>query len=664
MATPEKDNVKRHFADVYGEKATASIGTVGMMKTKSALKDLARLYNVPPDEINDVTTNGMRGYWDDGDEDISIDQLRRDYPALDRLLQKYPRMADTFEKLHGSITSWGVHAGGVLVTDMDLTQNLPLRRGKDGQLVTCWQEGINSRELGMMGFIKFDILAIEQLNVIEHILRLIRERTGKELKIEDIPLDDKNALAQMGEGDTACIFQFDTELAGKVAAHMKGIHSFEDLGSLSTLMRPAALSNGFDRDFGRLREEKGGVYMPDCLKPFMASTYGLPIYQEHIMQAAMALAGFDKPTAYTFMKKIYKGKLKTKEEQEKYRKKFVEGAQPLVDRGEVRPEYPDELYSQMLAFLGYGFCKSHAASYAMYSAIELWLKYYYPLEFMCANLTVTGRSDVKKGNSLMKQRIAYALSRGLLVHGPDVRFSGTQWLISDGGLVAPLSNINGFGTSDTLLVMKNRPYATVTEFMDKTRLTASRFDSLLFAGALDCFGDRVYLYNWYHESYSKRKKRPEAAPQLTFEFDDFGEEESFPMKTRFSRAELDAMFEEMNGFILHENLRAKYAGLLRSQTDVKTVVEANTRHVNKHFTLLCKIAETGRFTAKSGSQYVRIELTDGSDTADTVMGAMQYSQYSKTLKKGNVLLLPCELAEKEGFYIDDLERRPARVLEG
>ena len=664
VATPEKDNVKRHFAEKYGETATASIGTIGMMKTKSALKDLARLYQVPPEEINQVTTEGMRGYWDEDDE-VSIEQLRRDYPALDRLLQKYPKMADTFEKLHGSITSWGVHAGGVLVTDMDLTKNLPLRRGKDGQLVTCWQEGINSRELGMMGFIKFDILAIDQLNVIEHILRLIEERTGKRIDVGDIPVNDREALKQMSEGDTLCIFQFDTELAGKVAARMNGIRCFEDLGSLSTLMRPAALSNHFDVEFGKRRDSTEGIYIPECLKPFLADTYGLPIYQEHIMQAAMALAGFDKPKAYKFMKLIYKGKLHTEEEKEQWRREFVQGAQPLVKRGEVPPDYPNTFYDQILKFLGYGFCKSHAYSYAKYSAVELWLKRYYPLEFLCANLSVTGRSSEKKGNSLMKQRVGYALSRGITVYAPDVRYSGYQWTIHRGGLMAPLVNINGFGAADTALVIKSRPYDTVTSFMDKTGLTASRFDSLLFAGALDCFGDRVYLYNWYHEYYAKQKKRPaDRKPQLTFEFDDFGEEASFPMKTRFSRAELDAMFEEMNGFMLHESLRAKYAGLLSTDSSVKTIVEANTRHVNKHFTLLCKIADVTPFTAKkTGTQYMRLELVDGSDSADTVMGAMQHAQHSKTLKKGNVLLLPCELAD-EGFYIDDLERRPPRVLEG
>lgn len=330
VATNKRDLVKEHLVERYGKECIASIGTIGTMGTKSTLKDLARLFEVPMEDINEVTAREMKDFKDDDEDPKTIEDLREMFPKLDALLNTYPDMASTFEQLRGSITNWGTHAGGVLITDISLFDNLPVRLDKEGRVVTTWQEGIAGRELGQMGFIKFDILAIDQLNVIEDILKLIEEEKGEEIEIDDIPLDDFKALSLMNKGDGLCIFQFDTELAGKVTKHMSGIRQFEDLGSLSTLMRPAALQNGFDRAFGKLRDSDEEVYMPECLKPFLKETYGLPIYQEHIMQSAMAMAGFDKPTAYKFMKLIYKGKLHTQEEKDYWRDKFIKGCMPKV----------------------------------------------------------------------------------------------------------------------------------------------------------------------------------------------------------------------------------------------------------------------------------------------------------------------------------------------
>lgn len=656
MATIKKEMVKDHFADVYGRKCTASIGTCGLMKTKSVLKDLARLYGVPMEEINKVTAGEMFAYKDDDEDPMPLDALIKEFPGLAALLEKYPQMGKTFEKLRGSITNWGKHAGGVLITDFDLTEQLPVRLDSEGKLVTCWQEGIAARELGMMGFIKFDILAIDQLNIIEDTLVLIKENTGKDIKISDIPLDDYKALHQMDEHDGVCIFQFDTDLSGRVIDHMKGIKKFEDLGALSTLMRPAALKNKFDSEFGKRRQNSKDVYVPDCLKAYLGDTYGLPIYQEHIMQAGMHLAGFDKNTAYKFMKLLYKGHM-TKDIVPEWREKFLKGSLPKVESGEVKKGYPEDLFEQLLAFQGYGFCKSHALSYSMYSAVGLWLKAYYPLEFMCANLTVTDRASIR-----LNQRVRYCQSKGFKIYTPDVRFAGSRWLIHEGGLMAPLSNLKGFGTNDVEIVKKNRPYSSVTDFMDKTKLGKAKFEILLFGGALDHFGDREYIYNWYNEFYSK-KSSSKKTKQMELFFDDIEQSDCFEIKTSFSQPELELAFEELNGFSIQENLLIKYADYLKEYPEVKTIGQAIERKTNKHFRMLCKLMAASEFKSKSGKSFVKLVLSDGVDTIDTVMQKINYSRYSnRTLKAGNIIILPVQLADKEGIYIDDLDKKDVKVL--
>ena len=656
MATTKKELVKDHFAHVYGEKCTASIGTCGLMKTKSVLKDLARLYEVPMEEINDVTAGEMRSYMDDDENPMPLEKLKEMFPGLDALLQRYPQMGKTFEKLRGSITNWGKHAGGVLITDFDLTEQVPVRRDNEGKLVTCWQEGIAARELGQMGFIKFDILAIDQLNIFEHTIQLIKETTGKEIKVDDIPLGDYKALSQMNEHDSVCVFQFDTDLCPRVVDHMKGIHTFEDLGSLSTLMRPAALSNKFDTEFGKRRQNSKNIYIPDCLKPYLGPTFGLPIYQEHIMQAGMYLADMNKKDAYKFMKLLYKGKM-TKDLIPYWKEKFLEGCKEKIETGEVEKDYPEELFNQLLAFQGYGFPKAHATAYSVYSAIGLWFKAYYPLQFMCANLSVTDRSS-----SRLNQRVRYCQSKGFRIYPPDVRNAGSQWKIHEGGLMAPLSNLKGFGVNDVLAVEKNRPYSSVTDFMDKTGLGKAKFETLVFGGALDCFGEREFLYNWYHEFYTKKSKSKKSN-QMELFFDDIDQSDCFDIKTAFSQFELDKTFEDLNGFSIQENLLIKYASYLKDYPEVKTIGDALARKTNKRFYLLCRLIEASPFTSKTGREFVKLVFSDGVDTIDTVMQRINYDRYTKSLKAGNVMALPVQLADSEGIYIDNLDKKEIRILE-
>ncbi len=648
--------MKEHLAQVYGRNSIASIGTVGVMKTKSALKDLARLYEVPMEEINAVTAEEMCAYTDDDENPLPLDKLKQMFPGLNALLRKYPQMGGTFEKLRGSITSWGRHAGGVLITDFDLTRQIPVRKDSEGRLVTCWQEGIAARELGRMGFVKFDILAIDQLNIFEDTLRLIRETTGKDIDVADIPIDDPAAIEQMNRHDTTCIFQFDTDTTDKVISHMGGITKFEDIPALSALMRPAALANRFDSEFGRRRADAEAVYIPDCLKKYIGDTYGLPIYQEHIMQAAMHLAGMDKNDAYRFMKLIYKGKLHDPEEVAEWREKFIRGCRDKVASGEVRAGYPEKLFDEFMAFLGYGFCASHALSYAMYSAVGLWFKAYYPLQFMCANLTATERTSPR-----LNERVRYCRSRGYRICPPDVRYADRKWIIHDGGLMAPLSGLKGFGANDVNAVLANRPYASVSDFMDRTGLGRAKFETLTLGGALDCFGDREYLYNWYHEVYAKRGSGSRRRMELSFE--DVDQSCCFDIKTAFSPKELRTAFEELNGFSLQENLLEKYRDMLRGRPDVRTIGDALAGNTNRHFRMFCRIMSVRKFRSRAGRDFVKIELADGVGAIETIMHEVNYSRHRRSLSEDNVIILPVQLADGGGIYIDDLDRKEVEILE-
>ena len=333
-----KEQVKDYFAERYGRNNVCSVGTIGFMRTKSVLKDLGRLYEIDADVINRLTTEALRELSAD-DEALSLEELREKFPELDLFLKKYPKMERDFEKIHGSINTWGKHAGGVLVSDSDLTKQLPVRVN-DGKLVSCWTEGIHSRELGMMGFIKMDILAIETLDLIEETIELINRRHGVGITFDSIPKNELSSLRQLDNHDNFGVFQFDTDLTNRVVDQMGGVLKFDDLVSLTALLRPSALQNKFPAKFGKIRAGEEKAEIPNCLQRALGSTNGLPLFQESAMLIAMDLAGMDKVSAYKFMKLLYKGKM-TEDKVPFWKEKFMTGCKDKFIRKDIELTFDD-----------------------------------------------------------------------------------------------------------------------------------------------------------------------------------------------------------------------------------------------------------------------------------------------------------------------------------
>lgn len=338
-----KESVKDYFAEVYGKNNVCSVGTAGYLHVKSTLKELGRVYGIDDKIINELTTKGLEGFEAD-DDGLSLDDMCDKFPKLKAFLEEHPHVASVFKKLQGTINCWGVHAGGILISDKSLTDQLPVRMNK-GKLTSCWSEGLNGRELGEMGFLKLDLLAIETLDIIEDALSLIHERHPDETRTFDdimnitINEEDPKIFERIGKGQNQGVFQFETPLALKVCKSMGGIRKFDDIASLSTLMRPATLKNKFPDKYGRRRDGGEQYFLPDCMKPFINNEYGMPIYQEGAYFFGMHMAGWDRVSSYKFMKKLYKGKLKSQEDIDYWHKKFIEGCMPKIKHEEYDIEF-------------------------------------------------------------------------------------------------------------------------------------------------------------------------------------------------------------------------------------------------------------------------------------------------------------------------------------
>lgn len=341
-----KEGVKDFFAEHYGRDNICSVGTVGYLHVKSTLKELGRVYGIDDKIINEITTKGLEGF-EAEDDGLPLDELCNKFPKLKAFLDEHPQLAGVFKKLQGTINCWGVHAGGILISDKPLTDQLPVRVNK-GKLASCWSEGLNGRELGEMGFLKLDLLAIETLDIIEDALELVNlsrfrvnlpKITFDEIMDIMIEKEPPEVLSRIDKGRNQGVFQFETPLALRVCSEMRGIRNFDDIASLSTLMRPAALQNKFPDKYGRRRDGEEDYFIPDCMKPFIEKEYGMPIFQEGAYFFGMYLAGMDKVLAYRWMKALYKNKIHGQKDIDYWHDKFVGGCLKKIKHEEYDIEF-------------------------------------------------------------------------------------------------------------------------------------------------------------------------------------------------------------------------------------------------------------------------------------------------------------------------------------
>jgi len=284
----------------------------------------------------------------------------------------------------------------------------------------------------------------------------------------------------------------------------------------------------------------------------------------------------------------------------------------------VTEQYAEKIFNELLAFQGYGFCKSHATAYSVYSAVQLWLQEHYFIEYMAVLLTHVDRAKEKKGVGMLDERVQYCIAHGLSIHYPDVNISGNRWTIRGSGLIAPLSNIKGFSEKDTEIIEQNRPYSNIKEFMDKTGFSKGKFESLLFANALLSFGDVETIYNWYYNEYTKSGKKKQA--NLFLDFGDSFTEKEEENRVFFTKDELKERCYEMNGFFVDENLMSKYpeiysAGMEPFIDGVKDKIyslqEAIQSKAKEHWVFVIVKSIQRNIRSKHGGVYDKIELTDG-----------------------------------------------------
>ena len=325
-------------------------------------------------------------------------------------------------------------------------------------------------------------------------------------------------------------------------------------------------------------------------------------------------------------------------------------------------------------------CKAHATSYAMYSAVQMWLQDRYFIEYMSVLLSHIDRAAEKKGVSILNERVAYCIKNGCSIFYPNVNKPTDKWVIEAGGIRASIKNIKGFNDRDVRVITENAPYKDLKDFADKVKFTPNKFDTLIYSNALSDFGGVETIYNWYHNQYLQEKSKPKKQQTVSL-FDDDEEVgiEELPSR-KFTESELKELCLDVNGFYIEENLRNKYAAyyhggikylearinksieptkerntLIFNVDDIKARVEEKRKSESEKPSEAYILAKVDTYEKQVKSQKFNIVLTDGCDT----LPITSFKRYP-WMKKGGIYVIP--LLITSSGYVNINERKEHAVL--
>ncbi len=482
----------QYCTDKYGSDKVAQIITFGTMGTKAALRDVARVNDIPLPEVDRVAklvpfVSGRQTTMQDA---MAVSEFKEIYDSQPHLRE----LIDTAAKMEGTVRNAGTHAAGVVISDKPIVEYLPLHRPTSNseetpiKTVTQFEMGI----LDSLGMLKVDFLGLITLSVMAKACDMIEKRHGIKFDLDNIPLDDPKSFELMGSGHTAGIFQVEGTGMTRYLVQMKP-KTLDNIIAMVALYRPGPMA--FIPDYiARMHGEAEVEYRHPALEPIFQDTYGIPVYQEQLMRAAVELAGYTPSESDELRKAISK---KKKEEIEKHRNKFVAGA---VKNGMAK-EIAEAIYSDWEEFARYGFNKSHAADYGVISVQTAYLKAHYPAEYMAALLSANAGDTAK-----VAWYVAEARSMKVRVLSPEINASGWDFEIEDAeadgkaNIRFGLGAIKNVGQAAVELIVEERDrngkFKNLNDFARRVDLRAVGkrvLECLIKVGAMDSFGNRAAL---------------------------------------------------------------------------------------------------------------------------------------------------------------------------
>ena len=453
----------------YGDKKVVGIITFNTLGAKQVIRDVGRVLKINQrliDSIAKTCTKDLKASYEEN----------KNFQKLINNSEELKKLYDVSLHLEGLPRHISVHAAGVVMSNRDIDETIPLYKNQLGMYVT----GYSKDYLEPLGLLKMDFLGISNLTLLDEVINNIRENEKINITFQNIPLDDKKTIELFNKGDTDGIFQFESPGMIKFLKKLKAT-TFNDIYAALSLYRPGPMESIDDyikRRNGKIKID----YIHKDLEPILKETYGIIIYQEQIMQAACTIAGYSLGEADILRRAMSK---KKEDVLIKEKAKFTEKS---LKRG-YDIETINKVYDIILRFANYGFNKSHAVAYSIISYKMAFLKTHFYPYFMVSLLTNSINNEIKTNIYIAKLR-----QKNIKVLLPNINLSENKYITKNNEIICPLSIIRNVGNNVTNVILKEREKGYFKDFIDFCkRMTSQTINkkviiSLILSGAFDTFG--------------------------------------------------------------------------------------------------------------------------------------------------------------------------------
>lgn len=495
FADHRRQEVLEYIVQKYSEQKVAGIITFGTMAARAAVRDVGRALGMPyaeVDQISKVVPPPVQG------KHIPLEKSVKDAPELKEFYTKDPRakrLLDMAMKLEGTVRHAGQHASAFVISKEDLVCYVPLQQAqKEGVKQVTQYSMYPVAELGLL---KMDFLGLKNLTIIERALEIIEAVDGQKIDIFNLPLDNQKAFELLGKGETTGVFQLESSGMKRYVKELKPT-SVDDVAVMVALYRPGPMQ--FIDSFIKRKNGKEEIVFPhEMTRSALEVTYGIPVYQEQVMQISKDMAGFTGGEADKLRKAMGKKIAKLMAEM---KEKFIKGS---IKNG-VSEKDAEKVFSMLEDFAAYGFNKSHAVCYAMIAYQTAYLKANYPQSFMAALLT-SDLDDIDR----IGIEIEECERMGIQVLPPNINESFVDFGVvkESGNIRFGLAAIKGIGESPAKIIVrerkKNGPFKSLEDFIDRMTktdvegvsdrivLNKKILESLAKSGALDEFAERTQV---------------------------------------------------------------------------------------------------------------------------------------------------------------------------
>ncbi|MBQ6486985.1 DNA polymerase III subunit alpha [Candidatus Saccharibacteria bacterium] len=648
-----RDEVIEYCTRKYGEGRVSNIATFGKMMAKNAVRDVARVLEVPyaeADRIAKMVPDPVMGHH------VKLADAIKDVPDLKHEYETNPtakEVIDFASRLEGTIRNHGVHACGVIIAPDDLVKFLPLEVSAKGPIAAQFPMG----QVEELGLLKMDFLGLSNLSVINNALRMVRKVYHDDIDLSNLPLDDQKTYELLQRAETTGVFQLESAGMKRYLKDLKA-STFEDIIAMVALYRPGPMQF-IDSFIKRKHGEEPITYLHPGLENSLKNTYGILIYQEQFMQISKEWCGFTGGQADTLRKAVGKKKVDL---MKKVKPEFIKGA---IEVGGATEEIAEKFWSQLLDFANYCFNKSHAACYALIAYWTAYLKAHYPDAFMAALMT----ADMRWTDRLAIE-IAECKRMGLKVLGPDINQSYGDFGIVGGEKTIRfgLSGIKSMGKAlvEDIVIPerdKNGPFKSICDFakrVDSTKFNKKSWEAAIKTGAFDRFASRSdLLFNLEAiQAYGAKCQKDVGSGQtdLFAMMGDVGaipEVEIKPSPTQFSDKEQLLWERDLMGLYLSAHPLDKYDVYFDEQTHPYDLITPENN--NKVVTIGGIITNVRTILTKKGDKMAFIKMENKSSETEFIVFPSVFQECGAKLVVDNVVRVTGKInaTDKDGNLTSD-----------